>query len=625
MKPFPIYRSSLIVEILVKKGINMLKKLPVNLETTSDFILSLKQKMILYLGIIMFLVFLIMNVVFSKMYSDNVKEVVLREYKNKIEQTCRYLDLVTENIETTSEIIFSNQLVQEQALEERNGSPRQILNRMDLLSFLQGVAFTTEEVNSIDLFLKKSRVLLPSDQGAYSNLDQEVIDWYYQLEQVDEIVWTDDYGTNTHFLRTRPKNQITMIRPLVSTLTWEKVGLIAVNLEKRVIKDLITGGDSEANNILINQNGEVIVAVLSEKYDYGDIAQNISFIRENLKRGQYFGRLNGINSVFVAHTFASTGWELFSYAPISPSLIEISRFRNYVILFLITNLLLLVFFILLATRKMFAPVNKLISFMKKVEQGNLNVTIEDKRKDEFGYIYSNFNRMVANIRYLFQELYEEKLLKKDAELKLLQSKINPHFIYNIFNNMSWLLELEKYDDLREMIDSVAKYHKTSLNYGRDFIRIADNVEQLRSYAKIQMIRFKNKFDCQFEVEPETLEYRIPVFILQPLLENAICHGVEPKEDNGCIKITIKRCQENLVCIIEDNGIGIEKEKLGEIKKSLNEDSFDNNRYFALTNVNKRIKLRYGPEYGLKISSKKGEGTKVTVVMPLAKMEGIENV
>ena len=96
-------------------------------------------------------------------------------------------------------------------------------------------------------------------------------------------------------------------------------------------------------------------------------------------------------------------------------------------------------------------------------------------------------------------------IEKGAELKLLQSKINPHFIYNIFNNMSWLLELEKYDDLREMIDSVAKYHKTSLNYGSDFIRIADNVEQLKSYAKIQMIRFKNKFNCEFEIDPRTLD------------------------------------------------------------------------------------------------------------------------
>jgi len=226
---------------------------------------------------------------------------------------------------------------------------------------------------------------------------------------------------------------------------------------------------------------------------------------------------------------------------------------------------------------------------------------------------------------LFQELYEEKLLKKDAELKLLQSKINPHFIYNIFNNMSWLLELEKYDDLREMIDSVAKFHKTSLNYGSDFIKIADNVEQLKSYAKIQMIRFKNKFSCEFEIDPKALEYKIPIFILQPLLENAICHGVEPKEDYGLIKVVIKQSKGNLICAVEDNGVGIEKGKLAEIKKNVNEEILDSNKHFALSNVNKRIKLRYGPEYGLKICSKKGYGTKVTVVMPLVKLEGNPNV
>ncbi len=598
----------------------MLKKLPVNLKTTSDFILTSKQKMILYLGIIMFLVFLIMNGVFSKMYSDNVKEIVLREFDNKLEQTCRYLDLISENIETTSEIIFSNQLVQEQALEESTEGPVQILNRRDLLSFLQGVAFTTEEVYSIDLFLNKTKVMLPSDQGVYSNLDREVIDWYHQLEKVDEIVWTDDYGLKLDFLRTRPLNQVTMIRPLVSTITWEKVGLIAINLEKRVIKDLISS-DSDANNILISQTGKVIVASLSDKYNYGDVTENISIIKEELKKGKHFGRINGINSVFLTHSIAATGWEIISFAPIVPSLMKISRFRNYVILFLITNFLIFSCLILLVSKKMFEPVNKLISFMKKVEQGNLNVAIEDNRKDEFGYIYSNFNRMVANIRYLFQELYEEKLLKKDAELKLLQSKINPHFIYNIFNNMSWLLELEKFDDLREMIDAVSKFHKTSLNYGSDFIKISDNVEQLKSYAKIQMIRFKNKFNCEFEIDPETLDYKIPVFILQPLLENAICHGVEPKEDYGFIKVTIKRNRTNLICIIEDNGVGIEKGKLIDIKKNINDEILDDHSHFALSNVNKRIRLRYGPEYGLKIISKKGEGTKVTVEMPLAEMEG----
>ncbi len=597
----------------------MLKKLPVNLETTSDFILTSKQKMILYLGIIMFLVFLIMNGVFSKMYSDNVKEIVLREFDNKIEQTCRYLDLIVGNIQTTSEIIFTNQLVQEQALEERTGSPFQILSRMDLLSFLQGIAFTTEEVNSIDLFLNKAEILVPSDQGIYSKLDREDIDWYHQLGQVDKIVWTDDYGPKP-FLRSRAKNQVTMIRPLVSTVTWEKVGLIAINIDKRVIKDLISS-DSNANNILISPMGKVIVESLSEDYNYGDLNHNIRTIKEKLKKGEHFGRIQGINSVFLTHTLTSTGWEIVSFAPIGPSLMEISKFRNYVIMFLISNLLILIVLIIFTTKKMFEPVNKLIGFMKKVEQGNLNVTIEDNRKDEFGYIYSNFNRMVANIRYLFQELYEEKLLKKDAELKLLQSKINPHFIYNIFNNMSWLLELEKYNDLREMIDSVAKYHKTSLNYGSDFIRIADNVEQLKSYAKIQMIRFKNKFDCEFEIDPKILDYKIPVFILQPLLENAICHGVEPKEDNGFIKVTIKRNKGNLICTIQDNGVGIKKERLAEIKKNINDEILDSNRHFALTNVNKRIRLRYGPEYGLKIISKKGEGTKVTVVMPLTEMEG----
>jgi two-component system, sensor histidine kinase YesM len=186
--------------------------------------------------------------------------------------------------------------------------------------------------------------------------------------------------------------------------------------------------------------------------------------------------------------------------------------------------------------------------------------------------------------------------------------------------------LERYEDLDEMIEAVSKYYKTSLNFGNDFITVSDNVAQLQSYAKIQMIRFKNKFCCDFRIDPKTHTQKIPIFILQPLLENAICHGLEPKEDYGIIRVTVRQRKGDLICTIEDNGIGIEKGKLAEIRNSLNEDTLASNRFFALANINKRIKISYGQDYGLKIISKKGYGTKVTLTMPItSELEGRKDV
>ncbi|MDF2988449.1 MAG: sensor histidine kinase, partial [Eubacterium sp.] len=219
------------------------------------------------------------------------------------------------------------------------------------------------------------------------------------------------------------------------------------------------------------------------------------------------------------------------------------------------------------------------------------------------------------IKNLFGELYEQKLLQKDAELKLLQSKINPHFIYNIFDNMNWLIQLERYQELEVLVDSVSDYFKKSLNAGRDFITVSDTLEQLKSYVQIQLIRFKNRFTCQFDFDDEILDINIPNFMLQPLLENAICHGIEPKAEESHIQIKGIRIEERIFFTVEDDGVGIDPERIQNIITFLESNQPESDNYFALANINKRIKLYYGEEFGLTVRSTRGMGTKVTVIIP----------
>jgi len=343
--------------------------------------------------------------------------------------------------------------------------------------------------------------------------------------------------------------------------------------------------------------------------------ENISKISE-IKNSYFQDKKSSTRDYYVFLTSQYNGWTYVSKFPEANILKSIGQVRDYIVLILIAFACSFLLIALLTSKKMLQPVNSLVSVMNRVEKGDFGARISQKRSDEFGYIFDNFNKMTEKIQYLFTKLFEEEVLKKDAELKLLQSKINPHFIYNIFNDMSWLLELQRYEDLGEMIYAVSSFYKKSLNSGDDFIYIFDNVQLLRYYCNIQKIRFTDKFECTIDIAGELMDKKIPNFMLQPLLENSIAHGIEPKKEGGVIKIFGYTEGENMVFVVEDNGVGIEQESLNKICAALNDENSQTSDNFALININRRIKLYYGEQYSLKISSEFMSGTRVEFKIPL---------
>ena len=279
------------------------------------------------------------------------------------------------------------------------------------------------------------------------------------------------------------------------------------------------------------------------------------------------------------------------------------------------NVIISLVLIILFLKKVYKKLEKLIKFMKEVEKGIFDLTIVHSDNDEFGYIYNSFNRMVSRIKELFEKLYAQMVEQKNAELKLLQYKINPHFIYNIFDNMNWLIELGKYDELGELVGHVSSYYKRSLNVGKDFISIANTKKQLESYIEIQKIRFGDRFNSFINFDDSIKDICIPNFILQPIVENAICHGIEPKDEGGIVNIKGNKIADNIVFVVEDNGVGIKSDLLKKINDVLNTENDESCEYFAVSNINKRIKLFYGNSYGLSINSIEQEGTMVKIIIP----------
>jgi len=250
--------------------------------------------------------------------------------------------------------------------------------------------------------------------------------------------------------------------------------------------------------------------------------------------------------------------------------------------------------------------------------------MEEFEKDAAGYVYQpvegtteiealsqSYEHMVRKIQKLMKQVRQEEISLRKTELKALQAQINPHFLYNTLDAIGWLCEEERCQDAVEMVNALAKLFRISISKGHELIPIEKEVEHARSYLKIQNFRYKNQFSYEFQVEEDCLQYYCNKITLQPIIENAIYHGLDRMVDEGRILIRIYSEGEDVVFRVEDNGVGMSEEQCRSI---LHKEPGDNSG-IGIKNVNDRIKIYFGKEYGLSIESELDEGTTVIIRMP----------
>ena len=343
--------------------------------------------------------------------------------------------------------------------------------------------------------------------------------------------------------------------------------------------------------------------------------------------------------------------ELYEYINVYIYKLNNLRFKtnsaNYQLLLLAMNVLykLCIFVMLvvyalglavttLLVRNMIRPLTALSNTAHEVAKGNLNVPqLPVVVEDEVGVVTRSFNQMLESIRQNIEQLKEsmerqaqmkerELLMEthlKEAQLKYLQAQINPHFLYNTLDAIAWMCEDGKNEDAEEMVTALARLFRISISKGHELIPIEKEVEHAKSYLKIENYRYKNKFTYSFEVEESCLSYLCNKITLQPIIENAIYHGVKQMIDEGEIWIRIFEDGEDIIFQVEDNGIGMTEEQCREILRKEPGDRTG----IGIKNVNDRIKIYFGSNYGLNITSELDEGTCVTIRMPKVREEEYE--
>lgn len=334
--------------------------------------------------------------------------------------------------------------------------------------------------------------------------------------------------------------------------------------------------------------------------------------------GHFRTTIDGVRYLCTYKTSSLTGWKALTYTPLQHLMAPAQKNRN---LNITLTLMIVAFALVVSILISFAltrPLRRLVRLMKEVQRGNLDVRLKVKYNDEIGILGGHFNRMLSNIKELIQEVYVKEKRKKEAELRGLQSQINPHFIYNSLESIRMMAEMNDDEPVAESTYLLGKLLRYGIIRGNEVVTVARELEHLHDYMKMQNIRFSNKYVLETDIPPHLAELPMIKLVFQPIVENSMLHGFEKLDHTGCISITAKEEGDYVRFWIKDNGTGMDRPTLARINGYLQRTGGNippGRAGIGLHNVNERIRLHFGEDCGIRIVSEPDDGTLVILTVP----------
>ncbi|OME90289.1 cache domain-containing sensor histidine kinase [Paenibacillus lautus] len=440
--------------------------------------------------------------------------------------------------------------------------------------------------------------------------------WYQAaVSNLDTLhLFSHPIGRNIRVKQNISADQVlTAVKAVKDPVTDEIIGVVMIDMKLDFIRSIVESvslGKSGFIFIMDEKNGVVYSPV-------NRIVYRISGEWLDGTTGSLVKPIFGRNYQMIYNTFPDIGWRIVGVIPLSESLKVVSDLQTVTVIIAMVTL----FFAFIAswffTNSIVRPVGKLRSLMRKVEEGELNLRFPGRTNDEIGQLGNSFNKMVEEIENLINMVYMEQKEKREAELKALQAQIKPHFLYNTLDTIQWMAQDRDAQDIVELIVALTNLFRIGLSKGNEIIPLTDELQHVESYLVIQMARYEDKLDYEILISDEIKRYRVLKIILQPLVENAIYHGIKTKSGRGKIVIRGFKDDNGLRLIVEDDGVGLPEDKLIQLREDMRfTRQTGRERGYGLFNVNERIKLSHGPEYGISINSVPGQGTVVEVRLPL---------
>jgi two-component system sensor histidine kinase YesM len=409
---------------------------------------------------------------------------------------------------------------------------------------------------------------------------------------------------------------VSMSKAIINKKTGKCIGVILIDMKLDIIKSVIENAKPSKTGFvyIVDSNGEIVYSPVNEivyriKDDWIENSSNEISIK----------RIKDMDYVIIHSSSTYTGWKTVEVFTLNESLKVINSLAYYTIIIAIITLLIAEILAIFFTRSIVKPISKLKKLMKKTEEGNFDVVFNSKYNDEIGELGNAFNTMVREIKKLINLVQIEAKMKRIAEISILHAQIKPHFIYNTLDTIQWMAQEHDADDIVDIVASLTSLLRIGLSSGAEIIKIPQEIKHVESYLLIQKIRYEDKLNYDINIKDEILGFSVIKLILQPLIENAIYHGIKEKRGSGYIRISGEIKDEKIYFIVQDNGIGIKEAKLMQINEMLLGKTISSTVIgYGIFNVNEKIKLTYGEGFGLKYNSIYGEGTTVELWHPIIK-------
>ncbi|MFD0716240.1 histidine kinase [Paenibacillus sp. GCM10027626] len=525
----------------------------------------------------------------------------------------KQIELQLNTVENDSLVISSNPVVI-QYLQKSESSFERIEQNAEVIDLLSRHSYVDEAVHSVQLYAKNTTVSTHIGANGVFAYDILKNSPSYETIRNADSAWFGARPLEVEGYLAGKEGVVSFMRKVLST-KGEEIGILSFNLKLSYIRQLMSGQTADGARYVLDSNMRLMVESDPEAeyaIPHSELAGRLPGIIDRASEGASYAVAElGKKRLLIWSKQQRTGWIAMDIIPWDQITQGSRRIQQTIGLAAAICVILAVTMAFFLSRQFVRPIRRLIQAMNRMKQGHLDLRVENDYENEFGYLNKNFNQMTQNMARLLEEVNEQNRRKREAEMRVLQEQINPHFLYNTLDTMNWHAIESGADEISRMLSLLGRMLRIGLSSGAAFITVAKELEHLQCYAELQKIRYRNHIRFEFDLPDSLNDYYIPKLTLQPFVENALIHGFHSGR-RGMIRVAGWLEDNKLIFSVEDDGHGMDPAALSVSRE-----------HTGFRNVRERIELYFGFEYGIKVDSRPGAGTKVIVCLPKLDQEPSE--
>ena len=581
---------------------------------------TIQRKLFVYA----FLISVVPAIILGSFYYNSSLEISKIKVNQATTETFSQLDknisVKTSRLQNVIDLIFANGRIQEILRETdfRSHSDDTLSAIKELDIIFEQVFLNEKDFNSIVLFSTKGGMYTYRCSMEEDNLVSFTMQYGRPDETTGKITWLGNFN---NWGSDESNQNILLTGAVVKDTTYMSDNKFLATMYIALERDYFESQDSNATNsssiMVYNENGHLIMS--TGEY----VLDNIWNISLNLGREMYSGEKGDCKLKIGDHTFMitydtspSTGWK-YARMVLYDEYIHSFKPIQYVNLFAVAFLIIIILLVnYMVIRKITLPIKEIIYAMREVCDGNFQVSMKQYSNDEFGMISRGFNVMVERINTLFNQIIKVERKKKDADIMALQYQMTPHFVYNVLSSIRLLAMYKGENEISEMLMIMGRFLRSTINNAGKPVMLRDEMKNIEDYIALYQIRYENRISASCETDESVADCFIPAMLIQPIVENAIIHGLNMKLDNdfeAVLSVRVTDCDDKLCISVYDNGVGMDSDKIKSLYDS--ENKTKERMHIGIANVQERIQGLFGAQYGIKFMSEIGSFTQADIYLP----------